>query len=100
MILSTLTCRTKSIPGASIEHNTFCVSVHFRNCEADRLEEVVGAVEAVLAQDKELRATRGRKVLEVRPQVILLQHSPWLHKAQLQSFLPLRTVLPLALTSP
>ena len=63
-------CRTKSIPGASVEHNKFCVSVHFRNCEPDRLEEVIGAVEAVLAHDKELKATRGRKVLEVRPQVL------------------------------
>lgn len=67
--LALLLCRTKSIPGASVEHNKFCVSVHFRNCEPDRLEEVIGAVEAVLAHDKELKATRGRKVLEVRPQV-------------------------------
>ncbi len=64
-----LGCRTKSIPGASVEHNKFCVSVHFRNCEPNRLEDVIGAVEAVLAHDKELKATRGRKVLEVRPQV-------------------------------
>ena len=53
-----------------MEHNKFCVSVHFRNCEPDRLEEVLRAVEAVLAHNKELKATRGRKVLEVRPQVL------------------------------
>ena len=52
-----------------MEHNKFCVSVHFRNCEPDSLEEVVAAVEAVLASDKELKATRGRKVLEIRPEV-------------------------------
>lgn len=67
-----LACRTKSIPGAAIEHNKFCVSVHFRNCEADRLEDVLQAVEAVLAKNKELKATRGRKVLEIRPQVLAL----------------------------
>lgn len=68
-IFDDLVERTNSIPGASVEHNKFCVSVHFRNCEPERLEEVIKAVEAVLAMDKELKATRGRKVLEVRPEV-------------------------------
>lgn len=52
-----------------MEHNKFCVSVHFRNCEPEQLDKVVGAVEAVLAGNSELKATRGRKVLEIRPQV-------------------------------
>lgn len=94
------------IGGSSVEHNKFCVSVHFRNCDpddypagaqqgcrvtldaglcchtADAMQwliitslmvlsshAVVGVVEAVAAAHPELRVTRGRKVLEVRPQV-------------------------------
>ena len=33
-------CRIADIPGASVEHNTFCVSVHFRNCEESSWEDV------------------------------------------------------------
>ncbi|PRW60926.1 trehalose-phosphate phosphatase A [Chlorella sorokiniana] len=57
------------IAGSSVEHNKFCVSVHFRNCDPDDYPAVVGVVEAVAAAHPELRVTRGRKVLEVRPQV-------------------------------
>ncbi len=32
--------RISEIPGASVEHNTFCVSVHFRNCEEANWEDV------------------------------------------------------------
>ena len=110
------------IPGASVEHNTFCVSVHFRNCEESSWEDVQvrallmlqahgtchgvrharrswrlrqldsrlccecpgshpvaeassGASQAVvqqtLAEHSELKLTRGRKVLELRPEVFL-----------------------------
>lgn len=59
----------KDIPGASVEDNKFCVSVHFRNCSVNYYEEVVTAVEEVVLQYEGLRITRGRKVLEVRPQI-------------------------------
>eukprot|EP00983_Pelagomonas_calceolata_P029054 910229-Pelagomonas_calceolata.AAC.3 len=62
-------CTLKGIPGASVEHNTFCVSAHFRNCAADRWHEVVSAVEHAIEGNEQLRVTRGRKVLEVRPKV-------------------------------
>lgn len=39
--------RLASIPGSSVEHNTFCVSAHFRNCEGDMWQDVVAAVEQV-----------------------------------------------------
>ncbi|KAI3424243.1 hypothetical protein D9Q98_009599 [Chlorella vulgaris] len=58
-----------SIVGSSVEHNKFCVSVHFRNCAPEDYPAVVGVVDAVSAAHPELRVTRGRKVLEVRPQV-------------------------------
>ncbi|KAF5837212.1 trehalose-phosphatase-domain-containing protein [Dunaliella salina] len=64
-----LSSRLQGIPGASVEHNTFCVSAHFRNCAADRWHEVVSAVESAVQGNEQLRVTRGRKVLEVRPKV-------------------------------
>jgi hypothetical protein len=61
--------RVAGIEGAAVEHNKFCVSVHFRNCRPDAHDAVLGAVEATLRQHAELHATRGRKVFEIRPQV-------------------------------
>jgi len=51
-----------------VEHNKFCVSVHFRNCEAEQYGAVLGAVEATLRARAELHASRGRKVFEIKPQ--------------------------------
>lgn len=62
--------RLQDIPGASVEHNNFCVSAHFRNCATENWQRVVLAVnDSVAAQPTQLHVTRGRKVLEVRPQV-------------------------------
>ena len=63
--------RVASIPGATVEHNKFCVSVHFRNCEASQYNAVLGAVEATLRSRAELHVSRGRKVFEIKPQVLL-----------------------------
>ena len=104
------------IPGASVEHNKFCVSVPFRNCAPADYPAVVALVDSVVgahqgggglsksssggdgsaaaaaaagdnscssAEDGSanasgsgsgsseglIRVTRGRKVLEIRPQV-------------------------------
>jgi trehalose 6-phosphate phosphatase len=43
--------------------------VHFRNCRPDSYDEVVKAVDDIVAQQADLHVTRGRKVLEVRPKV-------------------------------
>ncbi|KAJ9533215.1 hypothetical protein QJQ45_018359 [Haematococcus lacustris] len=64
-----LCTRLAGIPGSSVEHNTFCVSAHFRNCPGDCWQDVVAAAEEVVAGNPELRMTRGRKVVEVRPKV-------------------------------
>lgn len=61
--------RIKSIPGASVEDNKFCVSVHFRNCEEEAWSEVQEAVAEALQMQPEMRLSRGRKVLELRPEV-------------------------------
>jgi hypothetical protein len=74
-------CRLQDIPGASVEHNNFCVSAHFRNCATENWQRVVVAVnESVAAQQAQLHVTRGRKVLEVRPQVST-SAIHWLHAA-------------------
>ena len=62
-------CRVQEIPGASVEHNKFCVSVHFRNCSPDSYDAVVAAVKDTLHDHSNLKASRGRKVLEIQPQV-------------------------------
>lgn len=59
----------QNIPGASVENNRYCVSVHFRNCAPESYMDVVNAVESIVSQEPELCMTRGRKVLEVRPKV-------------------------------
>ena len=66
--ISICVLRVADIPGATVEHNKFCVSVHFRNCEADQYDAVLGAVTTTLRGHDELHATRGRKVFEIRPQ--------------------------------
>ncbi|RZS16075.1 hypothetical protein BHM03_00048023, partial [Ensete ventricosum] len=53
--------RTKSTPGARVENNKFCVSVHFR-CVDEK-------VRSVLKEYPKLRLTQGRKVLEIRPTI-------------------------------
>ena len=62
-------CRVKAIPGATVEHNKFCVSVHFRNCAPESYDAVLAAVKETLQEHSNLKASRGRKVLEIQPQV-------------------------------
>lgn len=68
-VYAELSAGVAGIAGSSIEHNKFCVSAHFRNCAPDDYPAVVDVVDAVAAAHPQLRVTRGRKVLEVRPQV-------------------------------
>ena len=63
--------RVQNVPGASVEHNKFCVSVHFRNCPPESYDDVVTAVKDTLHDHPNLKASRGRKVLEIQPQVSL-----------------------------
>ena len=70
-------CRVKAIPGATVEHNKFCVSVHFRNCAAESYDAVVQAVKNTLQEHPNLKASRGRKVLEIQPQVFTWPAMCW-----------------------
>ncbi|KAJ6412783.1 hypothetical protein OIU84_005767 [Salix udensis] len=61
--------RTKCIPGAKVEDNKFCISVHFRCVEEKMWATLVERVRSVLNDYPKLRLTQGRKVLEIRPTI-------------------------------
>uniref|UniRef100_A0ACD5UT62 Uncharacterized protein n=1 Tax=Avena sativa TaxID=4498 RepID=A0ACD5UT62_AVESA len=58
---------TRSIKGANVENNKFCVSVHYRNVDKKDWKLVAQLVDNVLKDFPRLKLTTGRKVLEVRP---------------------------------
>ncbi|XP_073158361.1 probable trehalose-phosphate phosphatase J [Henckelia pumila] len=59
----------KSTPGAMVENNKFCVSVHFRCVDEKKWTELARQVGSVLEGYPSLRLTQGRKVLEIRPTI-------------------------------
>ncbi|XP_019437611.1 PREDICTED: probable trehalose-phosphate phosphatase J [Lupinus angustifolius] len=61
--------KTKSVPGAMVENNKFCVSVHFRCVDEKKWSELAHQVKSVLKDYPKLRLTQGRKVLEIRPTI-------------------------------
>ncbi|KAJ1291960.1 hypothetical protein BS78_02G356500 [Paspalum vaginatum] len=64
-----LTARTASVPGARVENNKFCLSVHFRCVQQEKWRGLEEQVRSVLKEYPDLRLTRGRKVLEIRPSI-------------------------------
>lgn len=61
--------KTKDIPGANVENNKFCLSVHFRCVEEESWSDLADRVKSVLKEYPKLRLTQGRKVLEIRPTI-------------------------------
>ncbi|XP_057489827.1 probable trehalose-phosphate phosphatase D isoform X2 [Actinidia eriantha] len=61
--------KTKSTPGAKVENNKFCVSVHFRCVDEKSWNALAEQVRSVLNDYPKLRLTQGRKVLEIRPTI-------------------------------
>ncbi|KAK9271745.1 hypothetical protein L1049_002108 [Liquidambar formosana] len=61
--------KTKSTPGAKVENNKFCVSVHYRCVDEKKWIELAHQVKSVLKEFPKLRLTQGRKVLEIRPTI-------------------------------
>ncbi|OWM82205.1 hypothetical protein CDL15_Pgr001779 [Punica granatum] len=61
--------KTKSTPGAKVENNRFCVSVHFRCVEEKKWTDLAQQVRSVLKDYPRLRLSQGRKVLEIRPTI-------------------------------
>jgi len=64
-----LAARLGGVPGLLLEAKRFGLAVHTRRVAAERVPEVEQAVAEVLAGCHGLRAMRGRKVLELRPDV-------------------------------
>ncbi|XP_027365018.1 probable trehalose-phosphate phosphatase J isoform X1 [Abrus precatorius] len=61
--------KVQSIPGATVENNKFCVSVHFRCVDEKKWSELAQQVRSVLKEYPKLRLSQGRKVLEIRPSI-------------------------------
>ncbi|CAH8309579.1 unnamed protein product [Eruca vesicaria subsp. sativa] len=61
--------KTKGIPGAMVENNKFCLSVHFRRVDEKRWTALAEQVKSVLIDYPQLKLTQGRKVLEIRPTI-------------------------------
>ncbi|KAF8679238.1 hypothetical protein HU200_046012 [Digitaria exilis] len=64
-----LTAKTAAIPGATVENNKFCLSVHFRCVPEEKWRALEDQVRSVLKEYPDLRLTKGRKVLEIRPSI-------------------------------
>ncbi|KAH7387233.1 hypothetical protein KP509_16G012000 [Ceratopteris richardii] len=60
---------TKNVPGAKIEHNKFCISIHFRCVKEENWLALAEQVQHVLDAYPNLRLTQGRKILEIRPSI-------------------------------
>ncbi|KAK4794450.1 hypothetical protein SAY86_012444 [Trapa natans] len=61
--------KMKTIPGAKVETNKFCLSVHFRCVDEKEWAALVEQVTSVLKEYPELKLTYGRKVLEISPAI-------------------------------
>ncbi|KAB2597387.1 trehalose-phosphate phosphatase J [Pyrus ussuriensis x Pyrus communis] len=61
--------KTKSTPGAKVENNKFCLSVHFRCVDEKKWNELFMQVRSILKEYSMLKLTQGRKVLEIRPTI-------------------------------
>lgn len=60
--------RLGEIPGVLIEHKHFCVAVHYRNADPDRIDAITSAAYKA-GNTHGLRITPGRMVIELRPDV-------------------------------
>ncbi|PWZ14779.1 putative trehalose-phosphate phosphatase 3 [Zea mays] len=68
-VFRTLTAKMESIAGARVEHNKYCLSVHFRCVREEEWNAVNEEVRSVLREYPNLKLTHGRKVLEIRPSI-------------------------------
>ncbi|KAK6135347.1 hypothetical protein DH2020_030907 [Rehmannia glutinosa] len=93
-MLKELKRRTNGIPGALVEDNRFCISVHYRHVldkDYGTLEEIINNV---LAEYALFRVTRGKKVLEIRPMVEWNKGDALIYLLQTLGFSDSANVLP------
>ncbi|CAL5071675.1 unnamed protein product [Urochloa decumbens] len=68
-VYRTLTAKMECIAGAKVEHNKYCLSVHFRCVQEEEWNAVDEEVRSVLKDYPDLKLTQGRMVLEIRPSI-------------------------------
>ncbi|XP_010916894.1 probable trehalose-phosphate phosphatase 6 [Elaeis guineensis] len=68
-VYKALVTKTESTPGARVENNKFCASVHYRCVDEKKWGALAEQVRSVLKDYPKLRLTQGRKVLEIRPTI-------------------------------
>lgn len=61
--------KAKKVPGATVEHNKFCVTVHFRCVKEEKWAALAEDVHKVVQLYSNLYLTQGRKTLEIRPSI-------------------------------
>jgi len=61
--------RLKQVPGATIEHVKFTVSVHYRQVAPHDFPQVKAAVREILKEYSDLRTIMGKKVFVIRPKI-------------------------------
>lgn len=66
---SRLTEMLKDVAGTKVEHKRFAVAVHYRNADARDIGRVVATVRRY-GRSEGLRTSIGRKVIELRPNII------------------------------
>ncbi|KAJ7529628.1 hypothetical protein O6H91_15G059100 [Diphasiastrum complanatum] len=64
-----LIIKVKDVEGAKVEHNKFCVTVHFRCVKEENWSTLAEIVQTVLQKYPDLSLIQGRKVLEFRPAI-------------------------------
>ncbi|KAJ9171503.1 hypothetical protein P3X46_014862 [Hevea brasiliensis] len=68
-LLKVLKEKTKTIKGAMIEDNKFCISVHFRRVNIEDVNSLKDMVKSIIEAYSGFRITGGRKVIEIRPRI-------------------------------
>ncbi|XP_024371170.1 probable trehalose-phosphate phosphatase C [Physcomitrium patens] len=68
-VCSVLNDTIRTIKDARVEHNKYCLTVHFRLVKEELWETLATKVQNVLKDYPMLSLTHGRKVLEVRPSI-------------------------------
>ena len=60
--------RFEALDGVHVEHKRFAVAIHYRNATAEAVRQVTATVHTI-GQQRELRVTTGRKLIELRPDI-------------------------------
>ncbi|KAH7287993.1 hypothetical protein KP509_31G006400 [Ceratopteris richardii] len=68
-VCSILKERSKKFPGARVDHNKYCATLHFRCVSEEDWLALAQEVQTLLKAYPELTLTQGRKVLELRPAI-------------------------------